>query len=333
VGTSCFTIHVPAARAQPGTPHYHQIKKIAIGGEGGWDYLAMDSGAHRLYVTRGTHVVVVDTDSDKVVGEIRNTPGVHGVALAPKLNLGFTSNGRENTVTQFDLRTLKEIRRISVGQNPDAILYHEATGRVFTFNGGSSNATAIDVKTGKVVGTIPLGGKPEFAVDDDKGMIYCNIEDKSEIVKLDARSLGVKGHWSIAPVEEPSGLAIDRVHHRLFSVGGNRKMAIVDTGAGKLVTTTAIGAGPDACVFDAGNQMVFSSNGEDGTLNIIHEVTPNSFKAIATAKTQTGARTMILDPKTHRIYLMTAAFKADSPGGGRRPTAEPNSGVILVYGP
>ena len=232
------------------TPAYHEVARIAIGGGGFWDYLTDDSAAHRLYVTRGTHVQVIDTNKNAVVGDIPNTPGVHGVAIASKLNRGFTSNGRENTVTVFNLRTLKELQRIPVGKNPDAILYDPATRRVFTFNGASNDVTALDAVTGKVLGTIDVGGKPEFAATDEKGMIFLNVEDKSEIVAIDAKALSVKSHWPIAPGEEASGLALDRVHRRLFAVCGNQKMAIVDADSGKVVATPDIGNGPDACVFD-----------------------------------------------------------------------------------
>jgi YVTN family beta-propeller protein len=311
---------------------YHRIKKIALGGEGGWDYLTMDSASQRLFVSRGTHVMVVDTEKDAVAGDIPNTPGVHGIALAPALNRGFTSNGRENTVTEFDLKSLKELRRIPVGQNPDAILYDPATKRVFTFNGGSNDVSAVDVRTGKVVGTVPVGGKPEFGVTDEKGMVYCNVEDKNEIVAIDARSLSAMHHWSIAPVDGPSGLAIDRAHRRLFSVGGNKMMAVVDADTGRLIATPEIGQGPDAAAFDPGRSLAISSNGRDGSLTFVREQSPSEFKVAATVPTQVGARTMALDPRTHRIYLITATFKPAAPGQ-RRPSMEPNSAVILVYGP
>ena len=318
------------------TPHYHQVKKIPLGGEGGWDYLTMDSTSHRLYVTRGTHVTVMDVQSGTVVGDIINTPGVHGVAIAPKLGRGYTSNGRGNSVTVFDLNTLKEIEKIPVGQNPDAILFDQFSKRVYTFNGGSNDVTAIDVGTGKVVGTIPVGGKPEFCVTDDKGTVFCNVEDTNQIVAIDTKTLKVKSHWSIAPCDGPSGLAFDRAHRRLFAVCGNQKMAVVDADSGKLIASPAIGTGPDAAAFDPAFGLAFSSNGRDGTLTLVHEDSPNSFKVAATIPTQTGARTMTIDPKTHNIYLITATFKpaaAGAAGGNRRPVMEPNSAVILVFGP
>ncbi len=310
-------------------PTYHQTAKIAIGGEGFWDYLTVDSAAHRLYVTRGTHVVVIDTLTNAVVGDIPNTPGVHGVAIAPKLNRGFTSNGRENTVTVFDLKTLKELQRIPVGKNPDAILYDSATKRLFTFNGSSKDVTALDAGSGRVLGTIPVGGKPEFCATDEKGTVFANIEDTSEIVAIDANALTVETRWSIKPGEEPTGLAFDRAHRQLFAVCGNEKMVVVDADSGKILATPAIGKGADACVFDSKLHIAISSNGRDGTLTIVD--TKAGFKPIATIPTQIGARTMILDPKTHKIYLITANFKPST--GGGRPSMEPNSAVILVYSP
>ncbi len=315
----------------PTKPVYHQIKKIAIGGEGGWDDLTFDASAHHLYITRGTHVMVLDTQTDKVVGDIPNTPGVHGVAICPKLHRGFTSNGRENTVLIFDTMTLKEIQRVPVGTNPDAILFDSATNRVFTFNGRSNDVTAIDAATGKVLGTIPVGGKPEFAASDGKGMVFANIEDKSEIVAIDAKKLTVKSHWSISPVEEPSGISFDKAHRRLFAVGSNKMMAVVDADTGKVVATPEIGSGPDGSGFDPALGVAFSPNGRDGTLTVVHEDGKNSFSVAGTVPTQTGARTMTLDPKTHRVYLITATFKPST--GAGRPAMEPNTAVILVYGP
>ncbi len=340
VGAAASLLHMSPARAQktkPLTPAYHQVAKIALGGEGGWDYLTVDSAAHRLYVTRGTHVVVVDTQKNTVVGDIPNTPGVHGVALAPKLGKGFTSNGRENTVTVFDLKTLKELSRIPVGKNPDAILYEPVTNRVFTFNGQSSDVTALDAQTGKVLGTIPVGGKPEFCASDEKGMIYANVEDTSEVILIDAQALTVKHHWKIAPGEEPSGLAFDRKSRRIFSVCGNQKMTVVDADTGKVIAFPEIGNGPDAAVFDPAYNLAISSNGQDGTLSLVKMENKNSFKTVGTVSTQRGARTMTLDPKTHRLYLITAQFKpsegTNAEGRPNWPTVIPNSAVILIYAP
>ena len=329
--TSLFTVLV-ATHAQDTAkkmaPQYHLLTKIAVGGEGGWDYLSVDSDAHRLYVTRGTHVMVIDTKENKLVGDIPNTPGVHGVAVAPKLGKGFVSNGRENTVLIFDLKTLKEIQRVPVGQNPDAILYDGFSKRVFTFNGRSNDVTALDATTGKVLGTIAVGGKPEFAQTDDKGTIFVNIEDKNEILAFDATKLTVKNHWSIEPGDGASGLAFDKQNHHLFAVCGNQKMAIMDSLTGKLLGTPAIGNGPDACVFDAKSNLAVSSNGQDGTLTLINAKT---FLPIGTVPTQAGARTMTFDPKTGRIYTIAASYKKLAEGE-RRPAMEPNSAVILVYG-
>jgi YVTN family beta-propeller protein len=325
---------VPARADGPALPSYQLLTKIAIGGDGGWDYLTVDSGAHRLYVTRSTHVMVIDTEKNTVVGDIPNTPGVHGVAIAPKLGRGYTSNGRENTVTVFDLKSLKELQRVAVGQNPDAILFDAGTKRVFTYNGRSNDITALDAISGKVLGTIPVGGKPEFCATDDKGTIFANIEDTDEIVAVDANLLKVRSRWTINPVDGPSGLTIDKAHHRLFAVGGNELMAVVDTLTGKLLATPAIGKGPDAAVFDPAFNIAISSNGQDGTLTLVGEDSKKALTALGTVATQRGARTMALDTKTHRLYLITASFKQPAPGEAplARPIMEPNSAVILVYG-
>ena len=326
-----------AQKTKTTVPAYHQVAKITLGGEGGWDYLTCDPAAHRLYVTRGTHVMVIDTAKNTVVGDIPNTPGVHGVALAPKLNRGFTSNGRENTVTVFDLKTLKELSRVKVGTNPDAILFEPVNNRVFTFNGQSNDVTAFDAKSGAVLGTIPVGGKPEFCATDDKGMIYANVEDTNEVVAIDAKTLTVKNHWSVSPGDGPSGLAFDKVHHRVFSVCGNKMMTVVDTETGKVVATPAIGNGPDAAVFDPTYGLAISSNGQDGTMTLVKMDSPDKFSVAGTVTTQVGARTMIIDPKTHRLYLISAQFKpsegTNANGRPNRPAMIPNSAVILVYAP
>ncbi len=313
---------------------YHVVGRIPLVGEGGWDYLSVDPAARRLYVSRATHVAVVDLGRDAVIGDIPSTAGVHGIAIAPDLGRGFTSNGRDSSVTIFDLKTLATLSTVTVtGRNPDAIAYDPVSHRVFTFNGGTANATALDARTGTVVGTIALGGKPEFAVHDGAGRMYVNIEDKGEVVAFDTRTLAVQAHWSLAPCEEPSGLAIDRQHRRLFSVCGNRLMAVVDADQGRVLATLPIGAGVDGAAFDSTSQLAFSSNGE-GTLTVVHEDSPTAFRVVETDSTQRGARTIALDPVTHRLYLTTAQFgppPVPTPDRPRpRPSIIPGSVVVLV---
>jgi DNA-binding beta-propeller fold protein YncE len=316
---------------------YSVKSKKTVGGEGGWDYLAVDSDAHRLYITRGTHVMVLDAADLKVVGDIPNLNGIHGVALAKDLEKGFISNGREGNVVVFDLKTLKETARVKAGTNPDAIAYEPVSKRVFAFNGRSHDATAIDAATGTVAGTIDLGGKPEFAVADDKGGLFVNIEDKSELVSIDPKKLAVLNRWPLAPCESPSGLAIDKKHRRLFSGCDNKMMAVTNADTGKVVTTVPIGDGVDANGFDPGTEFAFSSNGGgDGTLTVVHEDSPDKYSVVQNLATQKGARTMTLDPKTHTVYTVTAEFNpppaatADQPRP--RPTMKPDSFTVLVLG-
>ncbi len=306
------------------------IKEIKIGGDGGWDYLTMDSAARRLYVSHNTHVVVVDPDAGKVVGDIPDTPGVHGIALAPELNRGFVSNGRGNNVTIFDMKTLKMISQAATGMNPDGIRYEPKSGRVFTFNGRSNDATAIDAKTGMVVGTIPLGGKPEFPVADDKGHVYANIEDKSEIVEIDAAKATVTKHYPLAPCMEPSGLAIDVKKRRLFSVCSNRVMAISDPDAGKVLGSVPIGTGSDGVAFDASTGYAVSSNG-DGTLTVVEEK-GGKWEVVENVATQRGARTITVDEKTHNFYLPVADPAPAPPGGGRGRGFVADSFRVIVVG-
>ncbi len=323
--------------APPGT-QYQLKQKFTLGGEGGWDYLTFDSADNRLFISRGTRVQVVDTAKGSVIGEIPNTTGVHGIALAQDLGKGFTSNGRENTVTVFDLKTLKETAKIKLegGENPDAILYDSASKRVFTFNGRSKNATAIDATTGTVAGNIALEGKPEFAAADGKGIVFVNIEDKNEIQAIDARKATVVNTWPMAGCEEPSGLAIDQKNHRLFAGCGNKVMAIVNAETGKLVTTVPIGPGVDATGFDPKTGLAFSSNGEDGTLTVVKEESPDKFSVVQNAETQKRARTMAVDTNNHDVYLVTADFDEPPPpaeGQKRaRPTMKPGSFTLLVMG-
>jgi YVTN family beta-propeller protein len=315
-----------AALAAPGG--YRVTNEIKVGGAGGWDYLTVDSGARRLYVSHATKVVVIDMDGGKVVGEIPDTPGVHGIAIAPELNKGFVSNGRGNNVTIFDLKTLKSLGQIPTGQNPDAIQYEPVSGKLYTFNGKSNDATAIDAKTGKVEGTIKMGGKPEFSAADGKGKIYVNIEDTAEIVEIDAAKMKETKRYSIKPCESPSGLAMDTVKRRIFSVCENEIMAISDPDSGKVVATPATGKGTDGAGFDPGSGLAFSSNGDDGKMTVIQEK-GGKWTVVENATTKKGARTMTVDPKTHNLYL-PAAEMAPLAAGAKRPSAVPGSFEILV---
>jgi DNA-binding beta-propeller fold protein YncE len=311
---------------------YHVTKTIPIGGTGRWDYDIVDSAARRVYVSHQTHVVVLDADSHAVVGDIPNTPGVHGIALASDLGRGFTSNGRGNTVTIFDLKTLKVISTVkSSGQNPDAIYYDAGSKRVFAFNGHSANVTAIGAADGKVAGTIAVGGKPEFAAGDDQGHVFVNVEDKSQLLEIDAHKLSVLHRWPLTGCKEPSGLAIDQKNHRTFSVCGNKKMMVVNTDTGKVVATLAIGEDPDAAGFDPQTQLVFSSNGESGDLTVIHEDSPDTYSVIENVPTKKYARTMAIDLKTHNIFLPIAEFEPVAPKGEEEPPMKPDTfGVLLV---
>src|SRR5579862_8601687 len=324
-----LTAAVAVAAAGPG---YKVIKTYKIGGEGGWDYLTADSAARRLYISRSTHVIVLDLDSGKTVGDIADTPGVHGIALAPELGRGFVSNGREGTVSIFDMKTLATSSKVKVGDNPDAILYDPATKRVFTFNGRSHDSTAIDAASGKVLGTIKLDGKPEFAASDAKGMIFVNIEDKSELTAIDPSKLEVKAKWPLAPCTEPSGLSIDRKNRRLFVGCDNKMMAVVDADSGKVLATPAIGEGVDATTFDPETGLAFASCGGDGVLTVVKE---EGGKWIPeNVPTKKGARTLALDSKTHNVFVVTADFgprpapTADNPRP--RPPMLPDSFVVMV---
>jgi DNA-binding beta-propeller fold protein YncE len=314
---------------------YHLLNKIEVGGEGGWDYLFVDSEAHRLYVSHATKVVVIDTETDKIVGEIPNTDGVHGVAVAREFGRGFVSDGRDNAVTIFDLKTLKLLDTVKVGKNPDCIIYDSVSKRVFAFNRSDSTATAFDAKDGKNASTFDLGGHPEFAAADEKGMIYVNLDDKLQILAIDSRKLEIKNRWSVAPAEDCSGLAIDVKTRRLFAVCDNKKMIMMNADTGKVVAEVPIGDGPDAAGFDTGTHLVFSSNGE-GSLTVAREDSNDKFSFLENVATQRGARTMAIDSKTHKIYLSTAQFgETPAPTAERprpRPSIVPNSFVILVYG-
>jgi DNA-binding beta-propeller fold protein YncE len=314
-------------------PTYSVLSKIKIGGLGRWDYVFVDSANQRLYVSHGTQTDVIDTGTEKVVGTIADTNGVHGIAIAADLGKGFISDGAANDVSVFDLKTLKVLSKVKTGMNPDAIIYEPVTHRVFTFNGRSGDATAIDAKTGEVIAaSIPVGGKPEFAQVDGKGHIYDNIEDKAEIIEVDAKTAAVTKRYSIAPCEGPSGLAISP-KGLLFSVCGNKMMVVSDPATGKVLAMPAIGGGPDGVAFDDG--YAFSANGLDGTISMVGESKAGQWEALATIPTQRSARTIGADAKAHKLYLPAAEFGAPSEtkdGKAARGQIVPDSFEILVVG-
>ena len=298
----CFV--VPGSSAPP--PGGDSVtKKIPIPGQGSWDYLTVDAAARRLYVSHGTQVEVLDVDSGAIVGNIPNTPGVHGIAIVPELGRGFVSNGQASTVTIFDLKTLKPIADVPTGKKPDAIIYDPATSRVFAFNGGSNSATAIDATNGKVAGTVDLGGGPEFAAADGKGFVFDNLEDESQVVKINARDLKVGQRWPAAPCKAPSSMAIDRNNRRLFLGCRSKVMAVMNADTGQVITTLPIGDHVDATAFDEETKLIFNSNGE-GTVTVIHQDSADKYSVIETVKTLPKAKTMALDPKTHQLFLSTA---------------------------
>jgi YVTN family beta-propeller protein len=292
--------------AAPAPPSgYSIIKKIPIAGQGSWDYLTVDEAARRLYVSHGTQVEVLDIDSLTVVGNLPKTPGVHGIAIAPELGRGFVSNGQASTVTIFDLKTLKPIADVPTGQKPDAIIYDPATSRVFAFNGGSNSATAIDAATGRVAGTVDLGGGPEFAAADGNGFVYDNLEDESLLLKINSRELKVEQRWPTAPCTSPSSMAMDHANRRVFLGCRSKVMAVVNADSGHVIATLPIGDHVDATAFDPETKLIFNSNGE-GTITVIHQDSPDKYSVVETVKSAPRAKTMALDPKTHRLFLSTA---------------------------
>ena len=312
---------------------YRPREPIAIGGEGGWDYLTIQSSPHRLFLSHASRVVVVDLDGKKKTGEFPGA-GVHGVALAPELGRAFSTNGKEGTVSIVDLSTLKVLSKTPTGSNPDAVVYDPTSRNVFAFNGALpgelSSVTVIKAATGAVLATVALPGKPEFAVVDPPAQrIYVNIEDKNSIVALDSKTGKVLSDWPIGPCEGPSGLALDAGGQRLFSVCENKLMVAVDAKSGKVVGTAPIGAGPDGAAFDADSKLAFSANGE-GTVTVVR-FSQGALEVVETLRTEPGARTIALDPKDHALYLPTAKFDAVKKGERR---ARPIDGTqkILVYG-
>jgi len=308
---------------------YKVTGTIPVAGEGGWDYLSVDEAARRLYLSHSTHVVVYDVDSRAVVGDIPDTQGVHGIALAPGLGRGFISDGRANSVTIFDLKTLRTLGTVPAGTNPDAILYDPVTKRVFAFNGRSHDATVIDAVAAKVLSTFPVGGKPEFAAADGKGGVYVNIEDTSEILHIDARKMSVLQRWPLAPCKGPSGLAMDTAARRLFAVCDNEMMAVMNADTGKVVASPKIGEGPDAAAFDPDSKFVFSSNGETGTLTVIHQDSADSYTVVDNVPTKMSARTMALDRKTGTLFLPSAEMIPAGPGQ-KWPSPKPGTIQLLV---
>ena len=315
------------------TKIYDVIGIINIGGEGRWDYLAVDTSMHRLYVSHQTKVNVIDLNTNMVIGDIPDQHGVHGIAFAVEFGKGFISNGRDSSVTVFDLKSLRPLLSVKVtGGNPDAIVYDPFSKRIFTFNGSSDNATAINPQTGIVEGTIELDGRPECAVSDGAGRMYVNIEDKNTIEVFDPKNLKTISEWSIEPVVGPSGLAMDRENNRLFSVGRNRLMAVINAETGQLVTTIPIGGRVDGCAFDPCNHLIFTSNGE-GTITVIKEEYPNQYEIHDNVATQTGARTIALDPTTHRVYTSAIIEEPAHKGKMKYPENVVKTFGVIILGP
>jgi YVTN family beta-propeller protein len=320
---------VAPTRADP--PGVYKLEKtIPVPGKGGWDYLTVDEAGRRVYVSHTSCVDVLDADSGELKGQVPDTAGVHGIAVAPDLGRGFTSNGKADTVTVFDLKTLKALDTVKTGKNPDAILYDAASHRVFAFNGGGASATAIDAATGKVAGTIELGGKPESGVADGTGLVYVNMEDKDEVVKLDAHKLKVLERWSVAPGKTPVSLAIDPSAGRLFVGCRSKSLVVLSTETGKVVTSLPIGERVDAGAFDPETKLVFCSCG-DGTVAVIHQDTPDKYVLAETIKTRLGSKTMALDPKTHRLFLPAAEYKAPAGQPNARPAMVPGTFAVMIF--
>jgi DNA-binding beta-propeller fold protein YncE len=310
--------------------NYHLLARMTLGGEGFWDYLAIDRQARRLYISRWSHVMVVDADNYLVVGDIPGIQGVHGIAVAPEFGRGFITEDEANRITIFDLRTLKKTATAKTGNSPDGIIYDSNSKRVFVFS-DDGNVTAVNAATGKVVGSALLGGRPEFAASDGRGHIYDNLEDNNEVVEIDSRTLQVINRWSLAPGERPSGMAIDPVHGRLFVGCRNRQLAVMNSDTGNIITTLPIGDGVDAIRFDPDTKDVFSSNG-DGTLTVVHEDSADAYSVLANVPTQRGARTMELDLETHRVYLVTAQLGPQPTQPHTPPDMVPGTFELLVYG-
>lgn len=324
----------PVARAQNGD--FQLIKKTVIGGSGGWDYLTVDAASRRLYVSHSTQVEVLNADSHGKEGVIANTPGVHGIVVVPKSGRGVTTNGRTNVAMIFDLKTLAPVAEVPTGKNPDALLYDAFSDRVFVFNHTGGSATAIDISKGAAVGTVDLGGTGiEAGVTDENGTIFVNLEDASEIVAFDAKTLAVKSRWKLSPGEEPTGLAFDVKNHRLFAACHNELLIVLDSKTGKVVAQVPIGKRVDGAAFDPASKLIFTSNGE-GTVSVIKQVSPDEYKLIQTVSTAPGARTIALDSKTHHVFVSTAQYGETPPATAEnpnpRPAIVPDTFMILELG-
>jgi len=306
--------------------------RVKLGGEGGWDYLAYDGDAKRVFITRGTHVMVVDAKTLKATDDITGLAGIHGVALAPELGRGFITSGGDDMLAIFDLKTLKVLDKVKVGGRPDAVLYDASAKRVYTFNAKTQDSTVVHAATGKIVGTVPLGGKPETGVADGKGNVYVNLEDRSEIVRIDTTKLKVAEHYPMAGCDEPSALAIDVAHRRLFAGCASKIVAVVDPDAGKLVTTVDICSGVDAGAFNPKTQQIFMSCG-DGMLTVIHQDSPGKYSVVQNVPTAKGARTMALDTESNTVYTVTAQFDPTPPPPGQRRKMIPDTFELLVVRP
>ena len=318
---SCLALLVASMTTLNGQT-YHIVKTFTLGGDGGWDYVALDTVGHRLFVARQTRVMVIDPETGKLLAEIPGLNRAHGVAFSYASGKGFATSGGDSSVVIFDLKKLQVLSRTTAAVDADAILFDPATKRIFTFNGDAGSSSVIDPASGHRIGSIDLGGKPEFAVSTGDGKLFVNLEDSSQVVEIDPAAMKVTRRWSLAPCQEPSGLALDRAHNRLFSGCRNQVMAISDAAAGKLITTVPIGQGVDACRFDAGTQLAFASNG-DGTLTVIHEDTPDKFTVVGNVATKRGARTMEVDLKTHRVFTVSADFGPPPAPTPDRPRPRP----------
>lgn len=312
---------------------YKLADRVKLGGEGGWDYLTYDPAGSRVFITRGNHVMVVDAKTLKPTGDITDLSGTHGVALAEELGRGFISSGGDNMMVIFDLKTLKVIDKVKVGERPDAILYDGSAKRVYTFNAKTQDSTVIDATSGKVIGSVPLGGKPETGVADGKGNVYVNIEDRSEIVRIDTKNLTVAEHYPMAGCDEPSALAFDVAHRRLFAGCASKIVAVVDPDAGKLITTVDIGGGVDAGAFNPKTQQIFMSCGADGVLTVIHEDSPDKYSVVQNVPTAKSARTMALDASSNTVYTVAAQFDPTPPPPGQRRKMIPDTFELLVVRP